>query len=166
MDFQKELIDEFDREVTTTRKILSAVPDDADFAWKPHAKSYALGRLVAHVAEIPGEWAVSTLTVDKLDFDMTDYKPYSVENKTAMLEKFDKDTAEAKAALAAFDPGKWEDIWTMGAGGQVWVSDTRYHVWRIWVVSHMVHHRAQLGVDLRLLNLKLPSTYGPSADEM
>jgi uncharacterized damage-inducible protein DinB len=165
MDFQKELIDEFDREVALTRKMLEAIPEDADFSWKLSPKSFTLGRLAGHVAETPGDWAISTLTTDKLDFNMEGYKPYAVENKLAMLEKFDKDTAEAKSALAALDPAKWDDTWTMGAGGQIWISDSRYRVWRTWVLNHAVHHRAQLGVDLRLLGAKLPGVYGPSADE-
>ncbi len=166
MDYQKELIEEFTREIALTRKVLDALPEDADFTWKPHPKSYTLGRLAVHVAEIPGEWATSTLTQDKLDFDMENYKPYVMESKAALLEKFDKDSAEASAELAALDPAKWDDTWSMGAGGQVWISDSRYRVWRTWVISHGAHHRAQLGVDLRLLNLRVPGVYGPSADEV
>ncbi len=166
MDFQKELIAEFDREVALTRKVLEAIPEDADFSWKPSPKSFTLGRLAGHMAETPCEWAISTLTTDKLEFDMEGYKPYSVENKAAMLERYDKESAEAKAALAALDPAKWDDNWSMGAGGQIWISDSRYRVWRTFVMNHGIHHRAQLGVDLRLLGAKLPGVYGPSADEM
>lgn len=166
MNFQKELIDEYDREVATTRKVLDAIPEDADFAWKPHPKSFTLGRLAGHLAETPCEWAICTLTLDNLQFEMEGYKPYAIEDKEAMLQKFDKESAEAKAALAAIDPAKWDETWTMGAGGQIWISDTRYRVWRMWVISHTAHHRAQLGVDLRLLNLKVPGVYGPSGDEM
>jgi uncharacterized damage-inducible protein DinB len=143
MDYQKELIEEFDREIALTRKVLDAIPEDVDFTWKPNPKSFSLGRLAAHVAETPCEWAISTLTLDRLDFDMQSYKPYIAENKSVLLEKFDKESAEASAALRGFDPAKWDDTWSMGTGDQTWVSDSRYRVWRTWVISHMVHHRAQ-----------------------
>ena len=117
MDIQKELIAEFDREVALTRKVLAAIPEDADFTWKPHPKSFSLGRLAGHVAETPCEWALSTLTTDKLEWTPSEgYKPYVPESKAAMLEKFDKESAEAKAALAALDPAKWDDNWKMVAG--------------------------------------------------
>jgi uncharacterized damage-inducible protein DinB len=167
MDIQKELIAEYDREVANTRKILSAIPADADFAWKPHEKSMSLGRLAGHVAETAGEWGLTTLTTDKLEFPaghkFEGYIPASTE---ALLARLDKETAEAKAALAAMTPEKWDENWHMGAGGQVWISGPKHEIWRTWVISHVIHHRAQLGVYLRLLGKPLPGTYGPSADEM
>jgi uncharacterized damage-inducible protein DinB len=167
MDIQNELIAEFDREIGLTRKLLEAIPEDADFDWKPSTKSFSLGRLAGHLAEIPGEWALSTLTTDKLDWDPGEgYKPYVPESKAAMLDRYDRESAASKAALAALDPARWDDNWTMGAGGQIWIDDSRYRVFRTWVLNHAVHHRAQLGVDLRLLGAKLPGVYGPSADEM
>lgn len=167
MDIQKELIAEFDREVASTRKVLAAIPEDADFSWKPHPKSFSLGRLAGHLAETPCEWALSTLTTDKLEWSPDGgFKPYVAENKSAMLEKFDKESAEAKAALASLDPAKWDNNWKMVAGEQTWIDDTRYNVYRNWVMNHAIHHRAQLGVYLRLLNAKVPGVYGPSADEM
>jgi uncharacterized damage-inducible protein DinB len=166
MDIQKELISEFDREVASTRKVLAAIPDDADFSWKPHPKSFSLGRLAGHVAETPCEWALHTLTTDKLEWSGDSYKPYIAENKAALLDKYDKESAEAKAALASLDPAKWDDNWKMVAGDQTWIDDTRYNVFRNWVLNHTIHHRAQLGVYLRLLNAKVPGVYGPSADEM
>jgi len=167
MDIQKELIAEFDRELALTRKVLAAIPADADFSWKPSPKSFSLGRLAGHVAETPCEWAISTLTTDRLDWKPDGgYKPYIAESTTALLERFDKESAEARAALAAFDPAKWDDNWKMVAGEQTWIDDSRYRVFRNWVLNHTIHHRAQLGVDLRLLNVKVPGVYGPSADEM
>jgi uncharacterized damage-inducible protein DinB len=82
-----------------------------------------------------------------------------------MLERFDKETAEAKAALAAFGPARWDENWKFVAGGKAWIDDSKYHVFRIWVLNHLIHHRAQLGVYLRLLGKPIPGTYGPSADE-
>ena len=166
MDIQKELIAEFDREVASTRKILAAIPEDADFSWKPHAKSSSLGRLAGHLAETPCEWAISTLTTDRLDWSGDNYKPIVAESTSSLLERFDKESAEAKAALASLDPVKWDDNWKMVAGDQTWIDDTRYYVFRTWVLNHTIHHRAQLSVYLRLLNAKVPGVYGPSADEM
>jgi len=165
MDIQKELIAEFDREVASTRKVLAAIPADADFSWKPHPKSMAFGRLAGHVAETPGDWAIHTLTFDKLEWT-PDMKPYSVTSTAGLLEKYDKDTAEARAALVGLNPAKWDETWKMVAGDQVWIEGSRYEVFRTWVLNHMIHHRAQLGCDLRLLNCTLPGVYGPSADEM
>jgi uncharacterized damage-inducible protein DinB len=166
MDIQKALIAEFDREIASTRKVLDAIPEDADFSWKPSPKSFSLGRLAGHLAETPCEWALSTLTTDRLDFSMDGYTPYVAVSKAALLERFDKESAEAKAALAVLDPAKWDDNWKMVAGGQTWIDDTRYNVFRNYVLNHTIHHRAQLGVDLRLLGAKVPGVYGPSADEM
>jgi uncharacterized damage-inducible protein DinB len=166
MDIQKELIAEFDREVASTRKVLAAIPADADFAWKPNPKSFSLGRLAGHVAETPCQWALHTLTMDKLEWSGENYKPYIVSDTAAMLALYDKESAEARAALVALDPAKWNDNWKMTAGDQTWIDDTRYGVFRNWVLNHTIHHRAQLGVDLRLLGLPVPGVYGPSADEM
>ena len=167
MDFQKELIAEFERELVTTRKMLDAIPADADFAWKAHPKSMSIGRIAGHVAETPCEWALHTLTMDRLEFG-ADHKfvSYIPESKSALLERFDRESAESLAALVAFKPAKWDDNWKMVAMGQTWIDSPRYEVWRTWVMNHMIHHRAQLGVDLRLIGARVPGTYGPSADEM
>jgi uncharacterized damage-inducible protein DinB len=167
MDCQKKLIAEYDREAATTRKILEAVPADADYNYKPHEKSASLGRLLGHLSDTSGEWAISTLTVDKLEFpEGHKFEPYVPASKEALLAQFDKQVAAAKAALAAFDSSKWDDNWKFVAGGQAWIDEPRYDVWRYWVINHLIHHRAQVGVYLRLLGQKLPGTYGPSADGM
>jgi uncharacterized damage-inducible protein DinB len=162
MDLQKELIAEYDSEAAKTRKMLEAIPADADFTWKPHAKSMTLGRLAGHVAELAGKWAVSVLTTHKLEHTGVSYV---IASKAAMLEQFDREVAEAKAALAKFESKKWEENWKFVAGAQAWIDDLKYRVWRSCVVNHMIHHRAQLGVYLRLLNKPIPGAYGPSADE-
>ena len=166
MDFQKELIAEFDRELALTRKMLDAVPADADLAWKANPKSMMLGRLAGHVAETPCQWAIHTLTMDKLEFG-PDHKweSYVPASKQALLDLYDKESAEARAALVALDPTKWDENWKMVAMGETWIDDSRYGVWRTWVMNHMIHHRAQLGRDLRALGEKIPGMYGPSADE-
>lgn len=167
MQIKQKLIAEFDRETAVTRKMLDAVPADADFNFKPNPKSMSLGRLLGHVSETAGEWAIHTLTTDKLEFPADHkFEGYVPASKEAMLARFDKDVAEAKATLSSFDDSKWDDHWKFVAGGQAWIDEPKYDVWRIWVVNHMVHHRAQAGVYLRLLGYKIPGSYGPSADEM
>ena len=165
MDIQKELIAEYDRETASTRKILEAIPEDADFAWKPHEKSMALGRLAAHVSDTNGDWALHTLTVDRLDWtpDMTPNNPTT---KAALLERFEKQVAEVKPELAKMTLEKWDSNWKFVAGDQTWIDDSKYAVWRTWVVNHLIHHRAQLGVFLRLLGQKIPGCYWPWGDEM
>jgi len=167
MEFQKELIVEFDRESETTRKLLSAIPADVDFAWKPNPKSMSLGRLAGHVSETMGDWGISTLTLDKLQFagdhKFDAYIPASTE---ALLTQYDKQVAAVKSALAGLDAAKWDDNWKFVYGDQTWIDDSRYRVWRVWVISHVAHHRAQLGVFLRVLGKPIPGCYGPSADEM
>lgn len=165
MDIQNELIAEYDREVASTRKMLNAIPDDADFTWKASPKSMSLGRLAAHTAESAGEWARDTISKDGLVFDMSTYKPWVAESKAELLEKFERDTAEARTVLVGLDPAKWDDNWKLSAGDQVWIDDSRYRVFRTWALNHLVHHRAQLGRDLRTLGAPIPGCYGPSADE-
>lgn len=165
MDIQKDLEAEYERETESTRKLLNAIPEGADFGWKPHDKSMTLGKLAGHVADTSGDWAVHALTVDKLEWnaEMNSAPPAT---KAAVLEGFDKKVAQAKQALAGMTPERWDSNWKFVAGEQTWIDDTKYNVWRTWVVNHMIHHRAQLGVYLRLLGAKLPGMYGPSADEM
>lgn len=165
MDIQKELIAEYERETANTRKILEAIPEGADFGWKPHGKSMTLGRLAAHLSDTNGDWALHTLTKERLDWT-PDMNPTDPSNKKDLLERFDQQVALVKPALAAMTPEKWDSNWKFVAGDQTWIDDAKYGVWRTWVLNHMIHHRAQLGVYLRLLDKKVPGMYGPSADEM
>lgn len=165
MDYQKELIAEFDRETESTRKLLEAIPANADFTYKPHGKSMSLGRLAGHVSETAGEWAISTLTTDKLEFPADHkFEPYIPASKEAMLERYDRDVAKAKDALANLKPEDWDKNWKFVAGGQAWIDDSKFGVWRTWVLNHLIHHRGQLGVYVRLLDKPIPGMYGPSAD--
>jgi len=167
MDFQRELIAEYDRETASTRKLLAAIPADADFTWKPHTKSMSLGRLAGHAAETAGDWGLQTLTVEKMEFPVGHkFEPYIPASTEALLETYDEQVADVKKALAEFDPAKWDENWKFVAGGQTWIDDTKYGVWRNWVIGHLIHHRGQLGVYLRLLDKPIPGMYGPSADEM
>jgi uncharacterized damage-inducible protein DinB len=167
MDAQEELIAEYDREAAKTRKMLEAIPADADFTYKPHPKSMALGRLAGHVSETAGDWAIHTLTVDKLEFPAGHkFEAYVPASKEAMLETFDKQVAQVKKELASFPVEKWDENWKFVAGGQAWIDESKYSVFRNWVLDHLIHHRAQLGVYLRLLDQPIPGSYGPSADSM
>lgn len=165
MDIQKELMAEFDREAESTRKLLQAIPEGADFGWKPHEKSMTLGKLAGHTADTCGNWAVHALTVDKLEWT-PEMSPAAPATKAEVLASFEKNAEAAKKALAGMTPERWDSNWKFVAGDQTWIDDTKYSVWRTWVVNHTVHHRAQLGVYLRLLGAKVPGMYGPSADEM
>lgn len=168
MDFQKELIAEYDRETASTRKLLAAIPADTDFNYRPHPKSMSLGNLAGHIAETnAGEWAIDILTKDKMELSSDrKYEPYVPACTEALLERFDKQVAETKAVMAKFTPEKWEEHWKFIYDGKTFIDEPKHSAFRTWVLNHMIHHRAQLGVYLRLLNKPVPGMYGPSADEM
>jgi uncharacterized damage-inducible protein DinB len=167
MDYQKDLIAEYDREIARTRKVLAAIPDGADFNFKPHPKSMSLGRLAGHLTDFAGNWAVDSLLKDKLEFS-ADHKwePFVPTSKEEILNKFDEKLSAVHAALTATTPEKWDQHWQFIWGGQAFIDEPRHQVFREMVISHMIHHRAQMGVYLRLLGAKVPGVYGPSADEM
>jgi len=165
MDIQKELIAEYDRETANTRKLLEAIPEDVDFNWQPHAKSMNLGKLAGHVSDTNGDWALHTLTRDRLDWN-PEMNSEDAASKKDLLARFEKQVGAVGPALAAMTPEKWDSNWQFVAGDQTWIDDNKYNVWRTWVMNHLIHHLAQLGVYLRMLDKKIPGTYGPSADEM
>ena len=123
------------------------------------------GKLAGHVSDTNGDWALHTLTLDQLEWNPHMNAPDPA-NKKELLALFEKQVEEVKTALVSMTPDKWDSSWKFVAGDQTWIDDTKYNVWRIWVMNHLVHHRAQLGVYLRLLDKKVPGVYGPSADEM
>lgn len=167
MEFQSALIAEFTREAAKTRKVLDAIPADADFNFKPHPKSMSLGRLAGHLTDFAGEWALSTLTKDKIDMGAgDDYKPYVPTSKAELLEKFDKDLLGTEAALLATTGDAWDQNWQLIWKGHVVINEPKYQVFRDTVMNHMIHHRGQLSAYLRQIGAKVPGIYGPSADEM
>lgn len=167
MDSQKELIAEFDREMAKTRKTLEAIPDGADFNFKPHPKSMSLGHLAGHLCDFSGEWATGTLTQDKLEFGADrEWKPYIPESRTALLEKFDNELKGTREALVKTTGDAWERNWKFVYSGTTYIDHPKHQVFREMVLDHMIHHRGQMSVYLRLLNAKVPGAYGPSADEM
>ena len=167
MDIQKELLAEFDRETAATRKILEAIPDNTDYSWKPSGKSMAFGALAGHITDMTGDWGLHTLTLDKLEFG-PDHKwePFLPTSRSEVLERFEKGLPATRAALESTLPEKWDEHWQFIWAGQIVVDEPRFNVFRSMVLNHLVHHRAQLGVYIRLLGGKLPGCYGPSADEM
>ena len=167
MDFQKDLIAEYDREAARTRKMLEAIPANVDFSYKPHPKSMSLGNLAGHLTDATGEWALHSLTMDKLEF-AADHKfePYTPASRQELLDRFDAGLPKVRKELETIAPEKWDQHWKFIFGGETFVDDPRHQVFRDLVLNHMIHHRAQLGVYLRLLGAKIPGVYGPSADEM
>ena len=163
MPIAQMLLPEFDQEVKNTRKLLACVPD-GKFDYKPHEKSMTLGRLAAHVAEMPN-YLVSTLRHERLDFTGEE-KSFAPATRKELLESFDKSSAEARELLAKATDEELAKVWTLTYKGQQIFSMPRTAVVRSMVISHLIHHRGQLGVYLRLNNVEFPGMYGPSADEM
>lgn len=161
--FHDAAFGDVERELAITRRVLEAIPDDR-FDWKPHPKSMSLGQLAIHVAYLP-DWARGALASDVLDFATAPRPPQSVSGVKELLEHFDRNAAALRAALAAFDPAKYRDLWTLRNGDQVFVSKPRPVVYRVWSMNHLIHHRGQLCVYLRLLDVKVPTVYFNTADD-
>jgi uncharacterized damage-inducible protein DinB len=162
MPFSQTLLPEFDEEMKNTRKLLECVPD-GKFDYQPHAKSMTLGRLATHVAELPS-WTAFTLDLEVLELT-PDFKPNFAANRAELLQMFDKNVAEARAKIAGASDEDWQVIWTFKFNGQTIMSMPRSVVMRSTIMNHLVHHRAQLGVYLRLNEVAFPGMYGPSADD-
>jgi uncharacterized damage-inducible protein DinB len=153
---------EFQYESAQTRKMLERVPDDK-WDWQPHEKSMTMGRLASHMAESHG-WAGPILETDEMNLDDS-YKPYEAANKAEMLAAYDKDTADAEKAMTGQNDEHLMKTWALKMNGESMFSMPRIGVLRTFIISHMIHHRAQLGLYLRLNDTPVPSIYGPSADE-
>jgi uncharacterized damage-inducible protein DinB len=160
------LLPEFDAEMRSTRRVLAAVPEDK-FGWRPHAKSFTMRTLAGHVAELPS-WTSEVLRRERFDVtgenqpENTNFKPAGMQQ---MLERFEEWAVRARADLAAATNDAMQQEWVMTWDGYEIVRMPRYQAIRKWSLNHMVHHRAQLGVYLRLNDVKVPGVYGPSADE-
>lgn len=166
MNFSAMLLPEFDHEMANTRKTLERVPD-GKFGWKPHDKSMSLGDLASHLANLP-TWTNITINQDQFDMAPPDAPaPKNTPAKTQqeLLERFDKNVAAARAAIAAASDELFRQPWSFLVGGKVIFTMPRLTVLRNFVMNHNVHHRAQLGVYLRLNDIPVPAVYGPSADE-
>ena len=160
------LLPEFDMEMANTRKTLERIPEDK-FGWKPHEKSMTLGRLAGHVAEMPA-WAVPTVDRESLDIappGAPPYEPPKLTTRQDVLDLFDKNITDARAAIARASDENLGKPWSLLMGGKTIFTMPRVAVLRSMVMNHVIHHRAQLGVYLRLNNVAVPGMYGPSADE-
>jgi uncharacterized damage-inducible protein DinB len=168
MDISAEFLPEFDLEMAAARRTLERIPEDK-LAWKPHEKSMPLGRLAGHIAELPG-MGVIVMKEDALDFAKRPEgelgrKPTMAESQKHVLELFDKHVAALRSAIAAASDERWAGKWTLSMGETKFYDGTRRGAMRPMVMNHVIHHRAQLGVYLRLNGVAVPSVYGPSADE-
>jgi uncharacterized damage-inducible protein DinB len=154
---------DLERELKVTRKVLERLPEK-HFNWKPHEKSMHLSRLAMHVATLP-QWMVTTLTQDELDFANPPQIRTDATNHADLLQEFDKHAAEVKVALARTDDTTLQRPWRVRQKEKVLHSNTKAAILRVWCLNHMVHHRAQLCLYLRLLNVPVPAVYFNSADE-
>jgi uncharacterized damage-inducible protein DinB len=156
-------IGELQLETATTRKCLERIPADK-FDYKPHEKSMTMGRLAVHVAEMTG-WVIETVNKTELDFATIDYKPFEPQTTDELVGFLDKITADAIEALKNASDEALMENWTLRNGEQVYFTMPRIQVLRGMVFNHIVHHRGQLSVYLRLNDIPVPAMYGPSADE-
>ena len=162
MTIVEALLPEFDREMGLTRRLLERVPD-AHLDWKPHPRSMTLGRLVEHLAQLP-EWAALTLTQTGTDMGApANHVPPAT--RAAVLTLFDQNVSKARAALSGRTDAELMAPWTLTAQGKEVFTMPKATVLRTFVLNHLVHHRGQLTVYLRLQDIALPSIYGPSGDE-
>ncbi len=160
------LVRELDEEMATTRRVLERVPDDDRGQWKPHPKSFPMGHLAQLVSRMPS-WL--TMMMQATEFDIAPKEGggpgYTFEKTERLLAEFDRNVAAGRAALAAGSDADYDVPWTLKAAGHDVGHGSRYQMIRSTVLNHLVHHRAQLGVYLRLVDVPVPQMYGPTADE-
>lgn len=166
MPIRDTFLPEFEHEMTTTRKTLERVPEDK-VDWKPHDSSMAMGRLAGHIAEMCG-FAAATLQGDSLDFAPpggTPMQPTVMKSRQQLLDLFDKNVASARAAISKASDEDLQKVWTLMNGGKTFFAMPRIQVLRSMILNHVIHHRGQLSVYLRMNQVPVPSIYGPSGDE-
>jgi uncharacterized damage-inducible protein DinB len=166
MAISEALLPEFDHEMENTRKTLERIPDDK-LDWKPHEKSTTLRGLATHLSNLP-TWAIHAIDREALDIAPPGAPPLRatpINSRAEALEAFDKNVAAARAAIAGANDEHLFKPWTLLAGGKTIFTLPRAAVLRSVVMNHTIHHRAQLGVYLRLNDVPVPAIYGPSADE-
>jgi uncharacterized damage-inducible protein DinB len=160
----KEIVyGDLERELKVTRTVLERLPAE-HYGWKPHEKSMTLARLALHVADIP-DWMRVTLAQDDLDMGSAPRPPAELKDSAELLGRFDKNVVALRDAVAKFDIANLNKPWTMRNGEEVIVSRPRATVYRVWCMNHMIHHRAQLCLYLRLLNVPVPTVYFNTADD-
>ncbi len=156
------LLLEFDVEMDATRRMLERVPE-ASFAWKPHEKSMTLGRLASHIADLP-QRCTAIITTETLVREQG-FKPFAAATSAQVLERFDAVRGEARKALESLQDKQLTEMWSIRMGERVLASLPRAMALRRVFMNHLIHHRGQLGVYLRLLDVAIPGMYGPSADD-
>ena len=160
MTIAEKLLPELDVEMKTTRRLLERVPTDKG-EWKPHPKSFSLGHLAQLVATMPG-WL--TRMVRDPEIDLAKGAGYSYESTETLVERFDTNVREAREAIASAKDSTFDEMWSLKMNGQVLITQPRGEAIRS-TINHLVHHRGQLTVYLRLVDVPIPSIYGPTADE-
>ena len=166
MKISDALLPEFDQEMANTRKTLERVPNDK-LGWKPHPKSFGMGALATHIATMTG-WTTDVVAKDNFDISPPGAPPYKepeLASQKELLETFDKNMKAARAAIASASDEHFLAPWSLLKGGQTLFTMPRVVCIRSFVMNHTIHHRAQLGVYLRLNDIPVPAIYGPSADE-
>jgi uncharacterized damage-inducible protein DinB len=163
MAMNEPLMMELQHEAESTRKMLERLPKEK-LSWKPHEKSMSLGRLAMHLAEIPG-WVNATLLADELDFSKMDYKMTEATSSEEVVKIFDEKLASALDVLKNTEDATMMNMWTMRDGETIYFTMPKIAVLRSFVYSHLIHHRGQMSVYLRLLDVPVPGSYGPSADD-
>lgn len=153
---------ELENEALTTRKMLALVPAEK-FDWKPHPKSMVMMNLATHIAELP-TWISMVLNTDELDFAANEYKPAIVSDNMQLMQLFEKSMEDGRAQLDIGNEESLDKTWTLRSGEHILSSGDKADMIRI-ALSQIIHHRAQLGVYLRLLDIPIPGSYGPSADD-
>jgi uncharacterized damage-inducible protein DinB len=154
---------DLERELKVTRAVLDRLPPE-HYEWKPHAKSMSLGKLALHVSDLP-DWMRVVIDQDELDAANAPRSPASLKSREELLARFDKSAAALREAVTRFDASKFNVPWSMRNGQQVMVTRDRATVYRVWCLNHMIHHRGQLCLYLRLLNVPVPTVYFNTADD-
>jgi uncharacterized damage-inducible protein DinB len=163
MAIKDSFVDELKYESGLTKKMLERVPLEKA-SWKPHEKSYTLGRLATHVAEIP-QWISRVITIDDFDFAVQSFSRHTAESQEELIGIFQDKLDKAIADLETMADEDFNKKWTMRRGEQIIREMPKKVAIRGWVFGHFIHHRGQLSVYLRLLDVPVPGMYGPSADE-
>jgi uncharacterized damage-inducible protein DinB len=157
------LLGEFAHEAATARKHIERLPASR-FEWRPHKKSFTAGQLASHMVDCIC-WIEPVFGADELDFDEGTFKPFSASSPAALLETFDREVARGQNVMAHASDTSATELWRLKLRGKVWFEKPREAVFRNMTLSHLVHHRGQFSVYLRLLDVAVPGSYGPTADD-
>jgi uncharacterized damage-inducible protein DinB len=158
----QQFLKEFEKEAVTTRKMLSIIPNDR-YDWKPHPKSMSIRQLGTHIAELP-TWIGIALNTSELDFAANPYQPKEINDTKTLVDYFEANIIEGRKELTSGNEDSLEESWTLRNGNDIYSQEPKKDVIRM-TMNQITHHRAQMGVFLRLLDIPIPGSYGPSADD-